>query len=69
MDTMEGGKVIERIQVKDCVTDSRVRDIVDKLPSGQYRSAKLGGAQETTARVNAVLNQAGLSKRMSSSGI
>lgn len=67
--TTEGGKVIERIQVKDCVSDSSVRDIVNKVRSGQYRSAKLVGTEETTARVNTALEKAGLSKRMSSSGI
>jgi hypothetical protein len=67
--TTKGGKVIERIQAKDCISDSSIRDIVDKVRSGQYRSAKLVGTEETTARVNAALKKAGLSKRMSSSGV
>ena len=67
--TTKGGKVIERIQAKDCISDSGVRDIVDKVRSGQYRSAKLVGTEETTIRVNFELQKTGLSKRMSSSGI
>ena len=67
--TTKGGKVIERIQAKDCISDKGIRDIVEKVRSGQYRSAKLVGTEETTARVNAALKKAGLSKRMSSSGI
>lgn len=67
--TTKGGKVIERIQAKDCISDSSIRDIVAKVRSGQYRSAKLVGTEETTGRVNVALQKAGLSKRMTSSGI
>lgn len=67
--TTKGGKVIERIQVKDCMSESGIRNVVDKVRSGQYRSARLVGTEETTARVNAALEKANLSKRMTSSGI
>ncbi len=67
--TTKGGKVIERIQVKDVTSNAGVRKIVDQVASGKYRSAQLVGSEETTEMVNAALKKAGLSKRMVSSGV
>lgn len=67
--TTKGGKVIERIQVKDVTSSAGVRKIVDQVASGKYRSAQLVGSEETTEMVNAALEKAGLSKRMVSSGV
>ncbi len=67
--TTRGGKVIERIQVKDVTSNSGVRKIVDQVAMGKYRSVQLVGSEETTEMVNAALEQAGLGKRMVSSGV
>ena len=67
--TTRGGKVIERIQVKDVTSSAGVRKIVDQVASGKYRSAHLVGSEETAEMVNAALKKAGLSKRMASSGV
>lgn len=65
--TTKGGNVIEHIKTKDCISGSGVLDVVDKVRSGQYRSAKLVGTEKNTVRVNIELQKTGLSKRMSSS--
>ncbi len=67
--TTRGGKVIERLQLKDTLSDSAVQKIVKQVGEGKYRSVKLVGTEETVTKVNAALEKAGLSKRMSSSGI
>lgn len=67
--TTKGGKVIERIQVKDVTSSAGVRKIVDQVASGKYRSVQLVGSEETTELVNAALEKAGLTKRMTSSGV
>lgn len=69
MVTTKGGKVIERIQVKDVTSTAGVRKLVDQVASGKYRSVQLVGSEETTEMVNAALKKAGLSKRMMSTGV
>ena len=67
--TMRGGKVIERIQVKDVTSQSGINKLVKQCADGKYRSAKLIGSEETTQVFNKAAEKAGISKRMSSSGV
>lgn len=67
--TKEGGKVVERLQVKDVVSQSGVDKIVKQVAEGKYRTVKLVGSPETAERVNAALAKAGQTKRMVSSGV
>ncbi len=65
--TTKGGKVIERLQLKDTVSPSSISKLVRQ--TGKYRTTKLVGTDEATKLANAALKKAGLSKRMVSSGI
>ena len=67
--TMRGGKVIERIQVKDVTSSSGINKLVKQCADGKYRSAKLIGSEESTQLFNKAAEKAGISKRMSSSGV
>ena len=67
--TTRGGKVIERLQLKDTVSASAVDKVVKQVASGKYDSARLIGTEETTELVNRGLEKAGVAKRMTSSGI
>lgn len=67
--TMRGGKVIERIQVKDVTSNSGINKLVKQCADGKYRSAKLIGSDETAQMFNKAAEKAGISKRMSSSGV
>ena len=67
--TMRGGKVIERIQVKDVTSSSGINKLVKQCADGKYRSAKLIGSDETAQMFNKAAEKAGISKRMSSSGV
>ena len=69
MVTMRGGKVIERIQVKDVTSSSGINKLVKQCADGKYRSAKLIGSDETAQMFNKAAEKAGISKRMSSSGV
>lgn len=64
----KGGKVVERLQLKDALSPSSVNKLVRQVADGKYRTTKLLGTDETTEVVNAALKKAGLSKRMVSSG-
>lgn len=66
--TTRGGKVLERIQVKDVTSASGVNKIVHQVVEGKYRTTQLVGSPETTELVNAGLQKAGVAKRMVSSG-
>lgn len=67
--TTRGGKVIERIQVKDVTSNSGINKLVKQCADGKYRSAKLIGSDETAQMFNKAAEKAGISKRMSSSGV
>lgn len=67
--TTKGGKVIERIQVKDVTSQSGINKLVKQCADGKYRSAKLIGSEETTQAFNKASQKAGISKRMTSSGV
>ena len=67
--TTRGGKVIERLQVKDVTSNSGINKLVRQCADGKYRSAKLIGSDETAQMFNKAAEKAGISKRMSSSGV
>jgi hypothetical protein len=64
MVVMKGGKVLERIQLKD--TPKSIVDTVRKVSSGQYNSVQLWGTTETTEAFN---QAAKTSKNMTSTGV
>ncbi|MBL0283340.1 MAG: hypothetical protein IPQ01_05205 [Zoogloea sp.] len=66
--TMKGGKVVERLQLKDSVSPASINKLVRQVADGKYRSTQLVGTKETTELANAAFKKAGLSKRMASSG-
>ena len=67
--TQKGGKVIERIQVKDVTSQSGINKLVHQCADGKYRSAKLVGSEETAQAFNKAAEKAGISKRMTSTGV
>lgn len=67
--TTKGGKVIERIQVKDVTSQSGIDRLVKQCADGKYRSAQLVGSEETAQAFNKAAEKAGISKRMTSTGI
>ncbi len=67
--TMKGGKVVERLQLKDTISQSGVHKLVRQVGAGKYRTTQLIGTDETTELVNAALKKAGLKKRMASSAV
>lgn len=67
--TTRGGKVIERIQVKDVTSQSGINKLVKQCAEGKYRSAQLIGSEETAEAFNKAAEKAGISKRMTSSGV
>ncbi len=64
----KGGKVVERLQLKDTLSLSSVNKLVRDVSQNKYQSARLVGTEETVALVNDALKKAGLGKRMVSSG-
>lgn len=67
--TTKGGKVIERIQVKDVTSQSGINKLVKQCADGKYRSAKLVGSEESAKAFNKAAEKAGISKRMTSTGV
>jgi len=67
--TTKGGKVIERIQVKDVTSKAGIDKLVTQCADGKYRSAKLIGSEESARAFNKAAEKAGISKRMTSSGV
>lgn len=67
--TTKGGKVIERIQVKDVTSRSGIDKLVKQCADGKYRSAQLVGSEESTLAFNKAAEKAGISKRMTSTGM
>lgn len=67
--TSKCGKVIERIQVKDVTSQSGINRLVKQCADGKYRSAQLVGSEESTQLFNNAAEKAGISKRMSSTGV
>ncbi|MBL1266007.1 hypothetical protein [Candidatus Methylomicrobium oryzae] len=67
--TKNGGKVVERLQLKDTLSQSGIDKTVKQVLNGQYRSTQLIGTRETTELVNKALEKAGSAKKMTSSGV
>ncbi len=67
--TTKGGKVIERLQVKDVTSHSGINKLVKQCADGKYRSARLVGSEESAQAFNKAAEKAGISKRMSSTGV
>ncbi len=67
--TTKGGKVIERIQVKDVTSPAGINKLVKQCAEGKYRSAQLVGSEESAQAFNQAAEKAGIGKRMSSSGV
>lgn len=67
--TTKGGKVIERIQVKDVTSQAGIDKLVKQCADGKYRSAKLVGSKESAEVFNKAAEKAGISKRMTSTGV
>ena len=63
--TTRNGRVVARIQAKDCVSDSCARNVQARVTNGQYRTARLVGTPETVGKFRA----AGVSKRTHSSAV
>ena len=63
--TIRNGRVVERLQAKDCISDSCVRKVQDRVANGQYRTARLVGTRETVGKFKA----SGVAKRVESSGV
>ena len=53
--TTKGGKVVERLQLKDAVSPSAVNKLVRQVANGKYQSTQLVGTEETTKLVNTAL--------------
>lgn len=67
--TTKGGKVIERIQVKDVTSQTGIDKLVKQCADGKYRSAQLVGSEESAQAFNKAAEKAGISKRMASTGV
>lgn len=67
--TTKGGKVIERIQVKDVTSQMGIDKLVKQCADGKYRSAQLVGSEESAQAFNKAAEKAGISKRMTSTGV
>lgn len=67
--TTKGGKVIERIQVKDVTSKAGIDKLVKQCADGKYRSAQLVGSKESAQAFNKAAQKAGISKRMTSTGV
>ena len=63
--TTRNGRIVERIQAKDCVSDTCARNVQARVAAGQYRTARLLGTRETAAKLKA----AGVTKPVRSSGV
>lgn len=67
--TIKGGKVIERLQVKDVTSQAGIDKLVKQCADGKYRSAQLVGSEESAQVFNKAAEKAGISKRMTSTGV
>ena len=63
--TNRDGRVMARIQAKDCISDACVRKVQGRVASGQYRTTRLVGTRETVDK----FRSAGVTKKVHSSGV
>lgn len=52
--TMNEGKAVAKYQLKDCTSDSGIRDTLGRVRKGQYRNTQLMGTEETTKKYNSM---------------
>ena len=67
--TMNGSKVLERIQCKDTPSISGTAKTIKQVQNGQYRATQLVGTTESASVYNTKAAQNGVSKLMKDSGI
>lgn len=67
--TTENGKIVGRIQCKDAVSDSGVRNVLKSVKEGHYNSATLHGTKEAAEVYNTRAAADGVSKHMTDTGI
>lgn len=67
--TTKGGKVIERLQVKDVTSKTGIDKLIKQCAEGKYRSTQLVGSEECAQAFNEAAEKAGISKRMTSTGV
>lgn len=67
--TTKGAKVIERLQLKDVLSDSQASKVVRQVASGKYQTARLVGTSESAAKLNASLARSGSARRVIDSGV
>ena len=63
--TTRDGRVIARMQAKDCISNACVRKVQGRVAAGQYRTASLVGTRETVDK----FRSAGVTKNVRSSGV
>lgn len=66
---MNGNKVASRLQYKDVLSTSGIRDITNSTKNGKYNAAKLMGTTECAEKFNKAAEKAGINKRMMDTGI
>lgn len=52
--TMNDGKAVSKYQLKDCTSDSGVRDTLGRVRKGQYKNTQLMGTEETAKKYNSM---------------
>lgn len=67
--TMQGGKVVERIQYKDTPSKSGMQKTLRQVESGKYQQVQLKGTKETAEKFNQLAENREITKRMESTGI
>lgn len=67
--TTKAGKVVERIQYKDTVSNAGVQKTLKQVTSGKYRQAQLYGTKEAAEKFNAAAKANNVAKNMKSTGI
>ena len=65
--TTNKGKVVSRYQLKDCTSDSGVRDTLKRVRKGQYKNTQLMGTEETAEKYNRM--KSSKDRAMKSTGI
>lgn len=50
--TMNNGKAVAKYQLKDCTSDSGIRDTLGRVRNGQYKNTQLMGTEETAKKYN-----------------
>ena len=66
---MNGNKVSGRMQYKDVLSDTGVRNTVKRVQNGDYHAVKLYGTTESTQKFNRAAEKMGINKRMIDTGI